>query len=36
MDSLYLERLQSHLQQEAKVEGIDPTNHAEWAAWLNG
>ena len=36
MDSVYLERLQTFLQQEAKATGIDPTNHAEWAAWLNG
>ncbi|MEC8378707.1 MAG: hypothetical protein VXZ96_00215 [Myxococcota bacterium] len=36
MDSVYLERLQTFLQQEAKATGVDPTNHAEWAAWLNG
>ena len=33
---VYLERLQTFLQQEAKATGVDPTNHAEWAAWLNG
>lgn len=35
MDSQFLMQLQTFLQQQALEDGQDPTNHAEWAAWLN-
>lgn len=34
MDSEWLESLQRYLQQRAREEGIDVSEHAQWAAWL--
>ena len=34
LDNAVLEDLQSHLQKRAQEDGIDPTHHASWAAWL--
>lgn len=34
MNSELLHDLQRGLQKHAQQEGIDPTTHSEWAAWL--
>ena len=34
LDSEMLEALQRHLQTSAREDGIDPTYHPAWAAWL--
>lgn len=36
MDSDVLQDLQTLLQASAKTDGVDVSNHALWAAWLNG
>ena len=36
MDSPFFEGLQSHLQGEARQDGVDVTDHAQWDAWLGG
>jgi len=35
MDSELLQDLQTYLQSQATVEGVDVSLHAQWAAWLN-
>ncbi len=35
MDSELLQDLQTYLQAQAKVDGVDVSLHAQWAAWLN-
>lgn len=35
MDSQMLHDLQTYLQQQASIDGIDVSLHGEWAAWLN-
>lgn len=35
MDSELLQDLQTHLQQMAKINGVDVSHHAQWATWLN-
>ena len=34
METHFLLELQSFLQRQAQAEGIDPSNHGEWDAWL--
>lgn len=34
MDTHFLLELQSFLQRQALADGIDPSNHGEWDAWL--
>ncbi|MFN7131704.1 MAG: hypothetical protein ACK4N5_06450 [Myxococcales bacterium] len=34
MDSSFFGALQSALQQQAKLEGVDATDHAAWDRWL--
>lgn len=34
MDGQFLHDLQTRLQKVAVVEGIDPTDHGQWDAWL--
>ncbi len=36
LDNEILEDLQTFLQRRAQAEGIDPTYHPAWAAWLRG
>ena len=36
MDSDLLQDLQTYLQKQAKLDGIDISLHAQWATWLNG
>ncbi|MEO1335364.1 MAG: hypothetical protein AAFV29_06955 [Myxococcota bacterium] len=36
IDNQILEDLQTHLQKRARADGIDPTYHPAWAAWLRG
>ncbi len=36
LDNAVLEDLQSFLQGRAKADGVDPTYHPAWAAWLRG
>jgi len=35
MDSELLHDLQTYLQSQATVDGVDVSLHAQWAAWLN-
>ncbi len=35
MDSDFFHALQTFLQSRAKTVGVDLTNHAEWAHWLD-
>jgi hypothetical protein len=34
MDSTFFQALQSHLHRQARGEGIDLTDHAQWDRWL--
>lgn len=34
MDTHFLLELQNFLQRQALADGIDPSNHSEWDAWL--
>ncbi len=36
MDSELLQDLQTFLQSQAREAGVDVSDHAQWAAWLNG
>jgi hypothetical protein len=36
MDSELLQDLQTCLQAQAREVGVDVSDHAQWAAWLNG
>ena len=35
MDSELLQDLQTYLQAQAREAGVDVSDHAQWAAWLN-
>jgi hypothetical protein len=36
MDSAFFHALQSHLQAQARSEGVDLADHAQWDGWLGG